>query len=272
VICRKRSAAGDVVSIVTAHHNLTRRRKRVTSLETVPSCHRAAINPSHNDGIGAEERCAAGVARHFAQSQPAYPLIVHIHAAVFVGWLVLLTTQVLLIRAGQVRLHRTLGVAGIVTAGLMIVLGPATALLVQHLQLGTPRSDPAFLSVQLSDILAFAVLIIPAFVYRNQPATHKRLILLATLYISDAGFSRWFGGTAQAAWGDGFWGQVGQLYLGNDLLILGLGAYDLITRGRLLPAYVAGTAGIATIEAVAISLYLNPLWKPIAASIIARIG
>jgi hypothetical protein len=212
------------------------------------------------------------IARHFAQSQPAYPLIVHIHAAVFVGWLVLLTTQVLLIRAGTVRLHRTLGVVGIVTAGLMIVLGPATALLVQHLQLGTPRSDPAFLSVQLSDILAFAVLIIPAFVYRNQPATHKRLILLATLYISDAGFSRWFGNTAQAAWGDGFWGQVGQLYLGNDVLILGLGAYDLITRGRLLPAYVAGTVGIATIEAVAISLYLNPLWKPIASSLIARIG
>jgi hypothetical protein len=40
----------------------------------------------------------------------------------------------------------------------------------------------------------------------------------------------------------------------------------------LLPAYVAGTVGIATIQAVAISLYLNPLWKPIASSLIARIG
>jgi hypothetical protein len=55
-------------------------------------------------------------------------------------------------------------------------------------------------------------------------------------------------------------------------LILGLGAYDLITRGRLLPAYVAGAVGIATIQAGAISLYLNPLWKPIASSLIARIG
>jgi hypothetical protein len=212
------------------------------------------------------------IARHFAQNQPAYPLIVHVHAAAFVGWLVLLTTQVLLIRTRKLELHRTLGIAATVLAGAMIVLGPATALIVQHLQLGTSHSDPAFLSVQLCDILAFAVLIIPAFLYRSQPAVHKRLILLATLYISDAGFARWFGNMAEAAWGDGFWGQAGQLYLGNDLLILGLGAYDLITRRRLHPAYVAGTACIAAIQAMAIGLYLNPLWKPVALRLIALLN
>jgi hypothetical protein len=84
------------------------------------------------------------IARHFARSQPAYPLIVHIHAAVFVGWLVLLTTQVLLIRACRVDLHRALGVAGGVMAGVMIVLGPTTALMVQHLQLGRHTAIPRF--------------------------------------------------------------------------------------------------------------------------------
>jgi predicted PhzF superfamily epimerase YddE/YHI9 len=37
------------------------RSKRVTSLDALPSCHRAAINPSHNEGIGADERCTADV-------------------------------------------------------------------------------------------------------------------------------------------------------------------------------------------------------------------
>ena len=40
--------------------------------------------------------------------------------------------------------------------------------------------------------------------------------------------------------GEGLVGTIVQLYLGSDLLLLGLGAYDLVTRGRLHPAYVAG--------------------------------
>ena len=70
----------------------------------------------------------------------------------------------------------------------------------------------------------------------------------------------------------GFGPQIARHFAQSQPVILGLGAYDLITRGRLLPAYAAGTVGIATIQALAISLYLNPAWKPIASSIIARIG
>ncbi len=57
-----------------------------------------------------------------------YPLIVHVHAVAFVGWLVLFTTQVLLIRKARADLHRRLGLAAIGLAAVMIVLGPATAL------------------------------------------------------------------------------------------------------------------------------------------------
>ena len=40
-----------------------------------------------------------------------YPLIVHIHALVFTGWLVVFTAQVVFIRQGRFGLHRTLGLA-----------------------------------------------------------------------------------------------------------------------------------------------------------------
>ena len=33
------------------------------------------------------------------------------------------------------------------------------------------------------------------------------------------------------------WGERVALHLGSDLLLLGFGAYDLTTRGRLHPAY-----------------------------------
>ena len=49
--------------------------------------------------------------RHFQTHERAYPLIVHFHAAAFAGWMVVLTTQVLLIRTRRHDLHRVLGFA-----------------------------------------------------------------------------------------------------------------------------------------------------------------
>jgi len=92
-----------------------------------------------------------------------------------------------------------------VLAALMIVIGPATAVVVDRIRLALPHPDPAFLIVQMLDIVAFAGLVVPAFIWRKDPSVHKRLILLATLYISDAGFARWQGGTMEALLGNGFW-------------------------------------------------------------------
>src|SRR5689334_7380511 len=57
------------------------------------------------------------------QTGQSYPLIIHLPAAFFVGWLLLLTIQLLLIRVRRTDLHRTLGVAGVAMAPAMVVLG-----------------------------------------------------------------------------------------------------------------------------------------------------
>jgi len=210
------------------------------------------------------------IVQHVAQRKPPFPLIVHVHAVVFLGWLVLLTVQVVLIRRRRADLHRRLGIAAMALATLMVVVGPATAFYMQRYHWGTPESDPPFLAIQLTDIVAFAGLAAAAFALRADSPAHKRLILLATLYISDAGFARLFGDGVHGVLGDGFWPLFAELYIANDLLILGIGAYDLATRRRLHPAYVAGVAWVFALQMTAIFLDRSPLWKPVALRLIGH--
>jgi hypothetical protein len=209
---------------------------------------------------------------HIAKHKPAFPLIVHFHAVVFVGWVVVLTIQVLLIRWRRSDLHMRLGRAAMVLAAIMVVLGPATAITVGARNFGTPDSDPAFFAVQFTDILAFAGLAAAAFAFalRGNPSAHKRLILLATLYISDAAFARFLGDGLHALFGDGVLPFMGEAYLAPDILILGMGAYDLVTRGRLHPVYVAGLLWVAANQMTGSLLYHSPAWKPLALGLIGH--
>src|SRR6202012_4041764 len=92
---------------------------------------------------------------------------------------------------------------------------------------------PEFLAVQLTDIVAFAGLTGAGLLLRGVSSAHKRLMLLGLIYISDAGFTRYLDNFAAAPLGDSVFGNAVGIYLGSDLLLLGLGAYDLETRGRL---------------------------------------
>jgi hypothetical protein len=197
---------------------------------------------------------------HINSSAPPYPLILHVHAVAFFGWLVLLTTQILLIRRNRHALHRKLGVAGIALAAAMAIVGPLTAFALQRYHWGTPDSDPAFLAIQLTDIVIFAGLAGAAFAMRTDPSAHKRLILLATLHISNAGFARFLGGPIHGIMGDGIASYMMGMYPAN-VLGLGLGAYDLITRRRLHPIYLPALLWIAAWQILATYLYHVAWWK-----------
>ncbi len=201
---------------------------------------------------------------------PPYPLAVDIHAAAMVGWLSLLTTQVLLIRARRTDLHKRLGVVGVCLAAIIPILGVAAAIASDRVRAATGHPHPAFFSVQLFDMVAFAGAAAAAILLRGDPAAHKRLILLATLACVDAGFSRWLGHPIRNLLGSGFWPFMTQIYLANIVLILGIGAYDLVTRRRLHAAYVGGAAWVLGCLFLAGWLYEIPAWVPIAARMIGR--
>jgi hypothetical protein len=199
-----------------------------------------------------------------------YPLIVHFHAVAFVGWLTLFTVQVALIRNARADIHRRLGIAGAMLAAVMVVLGPATALVVDTARFAATGQTPEFLAVQLTDILAFAGLTGAGLLMRGIPSAHKRLMLLGLIYISDAGFARLLNDAMAAPLGHSFWGSIARLYLGSDILLLGLGVYDLATRRRLHPAYIAGVVWTIALQLTAFVLLSNPTWKALSLHLIGH--
>ena len=207
------------------------------------------------------------------QGQLSYPLIVHVHAAVFTGWLVLFTAQVALVRRREVAVHRRLGLWAMGVAAVMAVLGPATALYMQAHNFGTPKSDPAFLAVPMSDIASFAGLILAGYGFKGDSAAHRRLMLLATLAVADAGFGRWTlliaGPEALQALGSSF---VGSLIIGNSLsipVLLAVPIYDLVTRGRVRPVVAIATAWAVGWQLLATALYLQPGWGAVTKGFVA---
>ncbi len=190
-----------------------------------------------------------------------YRLLTHVHAFLFMGWMVLLTTQVALIRTRRLEWHKRLGTLMVFWAAAMAFVGPATAVVADRAAVGTREFDPAFIAIQCTDILAFVILAGWGIAMRRSPAAHKRLMIMSTMYISDAGYARWLFPSIDAALGHGFWGNLIGGYGPVDLIILSIGAYDLVTRRRLHPVYLPALAVILAIQVGATLLYLDPAWK-----------
>src|SRR6516225_2835911 len=127
---------------------------------------------------------------------PLPNLLVHMHAVAFTLWIILFITQISLVTARRVDLHRRLGLLGFVLAAVMILLGTLTASdrLARHVAkpgMDTTDEVRAFYSVPLADMLLFSTFVYLGCRNRFQPAGHKRLMLFATLSLLDAGFDRW---------------------------------------------------------------------------------
>ncbi len=201
-----------------------------------------------------------GVLAHLNGQRPAPPLIIHVHAAAFVGWLVLLTAQILLIRTNRRAAHQKLGIALALLAVVMIVIGPLAEYMIQMEYLGTSRSRPGFMSVAIAIMIVFAAFTGIALKRRADSALHKRLMLMATIYIASAGFARWTRPWTAAIFGNGFAGTFATLYLGIDLLYLCIAAYDLKTRGRLHPAFLTAMGWVLASQLLSVWLLFQPWW------------
>lgn len=123
---------------------------------------------------------------------PLPNLLIHVHGAVFTLWMILLLVQTTLITTRKVAVHRKLGMFGFGLAVAMVGLGlfaSVDALRRGSAPLGLDAST--FLVVPMSDMLAFGVLVYFAYRFRNKPEFHKRLILMSTIALIDAGIGRW---------------------------------------------------------------------------------
>jgi hypothetical protein len=190
---------------------------------------------------------------------PPAPTIVHVHAAVFTVWMLLLTAQVLLVVGDRVSLHRKLGVFAVGWACLMAVMGPAAfvAIVAQAARLHGPFPYP-FISVHVADIGGFLILLACGIALRKNPAAHKRMMILSTVALADPGFSR-FDGHFLPEPASVFPWFIFTFY-GNLLLIVLMLGWDW-WRGRLIRSHVIGSAALTTALYVASLMYFWPPWK-----------
>jgi hypothetical protein len=138
----------------------------------------------------------AGLARGTMQAH----WLIHLHAAVFTGWMVLLLAQAMLVFRRRVGTHQRLGRIGIAYGALVLLLGAVIAIAAPAMSVVDGRSTPdeaaAFLILPAVDMLLFAGFFTAAIAYRKRRELHKRLILLATVALLFAPAARiaWEGG------------------------------------------------------------------------------
>jgi hypothetical protein len=120
------------------------------------------------------------------------PKILWLHSVVFSGWLVFAIVQTGLVRVRKVKVHRALGWFGAGLATLMVVVGVTTAIQLGRFDLQVLHQAGAdtFEIVSFADMILFPALVAMAIVWRRNLELHRRLLFLATVELTGAGFGR----------------------------------------------------------------------------------
>jgi hypothetical protein len=203
----------------------------------------------------------------YLHEAPQPPLILHIHAAVAVVWLALVSTQILLVEGGNIRLHRRFGWATIGVAAAMVPLGFTAAMVDMARQVTHADYAPQFLAEEFQDILAFAVCTVAGIVTRKNRAEHARFMVLAAVALLDVGPGR-IASNLIGAMPTGPFGVWAQFYWGTALILIAMLAWDLIKHGRVMRSVALGAVLLWTGEAIASILYFSPAWKLAAARLV----
>ena len=128
----------------------------------------------------------------FFDVRPVANALVHAHGLVMTAWVLYFVAQVALIRSKNVKLHMTMGMAGIALALIVIVVGMATAVDAQLVRGAAPPGENphAFFVLPVSDMTLFAIFFAAAIYFRKRPAEHKSLMLLTAINFLPAALFR----------------------------------------------------------------------------------
>jgi hypothetical protein len=187
------------------------------------------------------------------------PSIVHLHAAVFSLWVLILVAQAAVVAAGNVRLHRRLGALGMAYGALVFLVGllvsvGAPALRVRDGQFPLDVGGIVVL-YNLTDMLLFGAFLALAFAYRNRPELHKRWIIAATAALCGAALGRVVPGDTP---------QYLLLWLSPLLAMI---AVDLVTRRRVhwIPVVSGALLVVAFFK---VPLYSAPIWRDVGGALL----
>lgn len=118
--------------------------------------------------------------------------LVHIHAVLFVSWIVFLTVQPSLVAVGKVNWHRAFGICSLILMPLLVVFGVLTLLdfIRRHFNdMGFPAQ--LLLVGDLAEIALFVALTSWGLLARHHGASHKRLMIMGTMAMLGPAIARW---------------------------------------------------------------------------------
>ncbi|MSU25251.1 MAG: hypothetical protein EXS32_15715 [Opitutus sp.] len=120
--------------------------------------------------------------------------VMHLHGAIFTGWMLLLLLQVGLAATGRLAAHRRVGTFGIGYGVVLWVVGLVVswAAPLMHIRAGDWTMDRAagFMILPLVDMVLWARFFGGAIAYRQRPEIHKRLMPAATVSLAFAAVAR----------------------------------------------------------------------------------
>lgn len=191
-------------------------------------------------------------------------LLVHVHSTLFIGWLIILFAQAMLVRVGRIDLHRRFGplfatygygAAAIGTlAGLQLAAWRVT-------RGGTLDDAAVFVAAPLLDMIMFAGFLTAAIVYRRRAEVHKALMVFAAYSFAFIGLVRFLARIP---------GTLESIALGTLLLvapILACIGWQWATQRRVHAVWFAGLAAF-TIRLLVEWLATLPQWLPIGRALV----
>ena len=161
--------------------------------------------------------------------------VIHVHAAIYVGWLAIFIAQAGFAATRRMDLHVRLGNIAIGYGVLVIVMGltVAISMFAVRVQAGDLEEAHRRLIAPLLDMVFFAPLFAAAVRFRRKPEIHKRLMIVATTVLLVAAVGRMT-----------FLGRPWPLLLvWSSPLLIGA-AYDVVRRRAVPWIYLLGVVVI----------------------------
>jgi hypothetical protein len=187
------------------------------------------------------------------------PWLIHVHAAVFAGWVLLLVAQAAIVAAGRVRLHRQIGTAGMLYGALVFAIGVIVSVGAPALRV---RAGNFSLEVggvvvlyNLIDMLLFGAFLALAFGCRSRPELHKRWIISATAALGGAAIGRVLRSNSP---------EYLLMWLSPVLAMMTI---DLATPRRVHPVPLVSGA-LIVVAFFKVPLFASPVWRELGRAIL----
>lgn len=214
------------------------------------------------------------IAQVEAGQRPPFPLMLHAHAVLMGSFLLLLLAQATLMATGRRQHHRKLGLAGMVLAPAMVVVGVLLIPIIRRdfwegiqaapppLQAGLQQISLVLDNVMLLQIqvgVLFAIFIVMALLARRtNPGLHKRLMFLTVALPLPAAFDRitWLPNTMPVS-------PLGPL-LYVLLAVSPLFTWDVVRTRTVHKAYLIWLAGFVPTSILIYAVWDASWWHEIA--------